>query len=377
MSYCFVCLFRADKSTSGLALRIPLLWKELAKKGENVTLIINQSLFNKTLFNLEDRFLNKVYIIPEPIDFKVASLFYVPPILLYLFSIKNINKFHLSVGGAYFVDYLKFISKLLSRKITIHTSIGSKNLDMIVDGDLESRYYKLHVNLMDKADRIDCLYSPEGFPKHRYKCVQSPGSFSWKYSTETIKNMDIGLYKSDDIVFVGTLLPQKNYQLAVDAYKELSKHFKDMYLSKIPKLIIIAPSVSDDLKIEIDKFNKIDDGLIVIESYSNINQVLRSSYLFLSLQDYDNYPSQSLIEAMIFGCTIIATNFGETRSIVKVENGNTLINKDVNELVCAIEYLLNKKRVTNLENRQVILKEHTIERYANYFKRNFLKYIDN
>lgn len=376
MSYCFVCLFRADKGTSGLALRIPLLWKELATKGEDVTLIINQSLYDKTLCNLDCDLVSRIYIIPELIDFKIISLLYVPPILFYLLTVKNTKKFHLSVGGAYFIDYLKITAKFLSKEIFIHTSIGSKNLDMIVGGDIENRYYKLHNNLMSKSDKIDCLYSPIGFPEYSHKCLQSPGSFSWKYSTETIRNMSVNSLKNTDIVFIGSLLPQKNYQLAIDAYKELSKDFNNVNQLENSKLIIVAPSIPQETKIEIEKFNKNGNGLIVIESYINVNKILQDSYLFLSLQDYDNYPSQSLIEAMIFGCTVIATNFGETKSIVKLENGNMLISKNVNELTDAIKIILNKQNVTNLANIQLILEEHTIEVYANYFKSNFLNYAD-
>mgnify|MGYP003601808214 CR=1 FL=1 len=373
MSYCFVCLFRADKSASGLAFRVPLLWKQLATEGEDVRLIINQSLYDKTLYNLERRLLNKVYIIPEPVDFRVTSLLCVPPILLYLFLIEKINKFHLSAGGAYFIDYLRLISKALYKEIIIHTSIGSKSLDMIVEGDLSSRYYKLHVNLMEKSDKIDCLYSPTGFPEYSYKCVQSPGSFSWKYNTNTIKGMDIGSCKSNDILFVGSLLSSKNYQLAIEGYKQLSKDSEVMRSLDYPRLIIIAPNIHEELKAEIDEFNKSSSGEILLESYNNIDDILQKSYLFLSLQDYDNYPSQSLIEAMVFGCTVIATDFGETRNIVKVENGNILIEKDVNELMDAIKNVLDRPHDKNEKNIKMILKNHTIENYAEYFKLNFLK----
>ncbi len=87
---------------------------------------------------------------------------------------------------------------------------------------------------------------------------------------------------------------------------------------------------------EIQLFNKGEVGHILLEKYENIDKLLKDSYIFLSLQDYDNYPSQSLIEAMAHGCSVIATNFGDTSKIVKVNYNNYLIEKDVSELVDAM-----------------------------------------
>ena len=369
MSYYFICLFRADKSTSGLALRIPALWKVLAEQGEDVYLIINHSLYDKTLKGIDKSVLNKVHIIPENLGFKASCLAYVPPLLTYLALIKDIKFFHLSVGGAYFIDYLKIISKVFSKDITIHTSIGSKNLDMIVDGNRESRYYKLHINLMKKSDKIDCLYSPEGFPQFKDKCIQSPGSFSWKFDTKYINNIAMDTKKNNDIVFCGSLLPQKNYRLAIDSYKKLSGNL--LSENKF-NLILVAPNIPKELLLEIDSFNTNNVGKIIIEDYKNIDRVLKNSYIFLSLQDYDNYPSQSLIEAMIFGCTIIATDTGETSKLVKENFNNILIKKDINELIEAMITLINKPNSINVKNINLIKREHTVELYADYFRYNFL-----
>lgn len=369
MSYCFVCLFRADKSTSGLALRIPTLWKSLAEQGEDVSLIINKSLYDKTINEIDSPILEKVYIIPENLGFKVSCLFYVTPLLLYLIAIKKTRRFHLSVGGAYFIDYLRLLEKSLSDKIIIHTSIGSKNLEMIVAGNKKSRYYQLHLNLLNKCDKVDCLYSPNGFPQHKQKCLQSPGSFSWRYNTQYIQNLELPYYKNDNIVFCGILTEAKNYRLAIKSYKKLLAHHNYKHP---PNLIIIAPEVSKDLLFEINDFNKGSTGKIIFKDYKDINQILKDAYIFLSLQIYDNYPSQSLIEAMAFGCTIIATDVGETRKMINENHGNLLISNNVNDLVEAIITLMERPHYTNFLNKEFIMKNHTLESYSSYFKNNFL-----
>lgn len=46
------------------------------------------------------------------------------------------------------------------------------------------------------------------------------------------------------------------------------------------------------------------------------------SKIFLSLQNYENYPSQSLLEAISSGNYIIASDVGDTNSIVKTDFGS-------------------------------------------------------
>ncbi|WP_169293979.1 glycosyltransferase [Advenella sp. EE-W14] len=373
INYCFITLFRADKSASGLAFRMPLLWKSLSEKHDNIYLIINKSLYKKTLSNLNQKEKNNIYIIPEFMGFKATSFLYTPLLIIFLLFFKKINKFHLSVGGAYFINFLEKIRKLTNKKILIHTSIGSKNLEMITGGNKKSRYYKLHKNLLSKADKIDCLYSPNGFPEHRKKCIQSPGSFSWKYSSEKIKKINLPLKKTNNILFSGSLIKQKNYDLAINSYILFcNKQTKSFDLT--PKLIISAPFIHQELKTEVDEFNKKKKGEIIFTNYNEIDSLLKSSFVFLSLQDFDNYPSQSLIEAMANGCTIIATNTGETKKIVKEKIGNYIIEKDINMLAATlIKIFNNTNNLSNFENRNFILKNHTIENYSQHFFNNFIK----
>lgn len=368
--YCFVCLFRADKSASGLAFRIPLLWKEISSNNEDIFLIINKSLYAKVLSDLDDKLKKKVFIIPEFMDFKLSSLIFTPFLLMYLIFFKKNYKFHLSVGGVYFMDFIRFVSKIINKNIVLHTSIGSKNLNMITNGDKKHRYYKLHENLLNKVDKVDGLYDPNGFPEYKDKFVQSPGSFSWKFNTDKINSIRFPELKNKDIVFCGSLIDQKNYRLAIDGYKNFCAKLK---LDICPNLYIVAPSVPSVIIKECEEFNQISIGNILFENYKNLNDLLRRSYIFLSLQDFDNYPSQSLIEAMVNGCTVIATDFGETRKLVQTSNGNILIDKDITQLSEAIESLLTKESLVNYGNFQFILDNHTLEKYSEYFYDNFVR----
>ena len=370
MSYGFICLFRADIAASGLAFRVSRLWLDIYQNhNKNTFLIVNKSLFDKTLRGLKDEDLNNVYIIPEFLGFKLSMVLFVPLLLIYLIFLKNVRKIHLSNGGAFFLKFLKKIDNLIPKnKLILHTSIGSKNLDMITGGNKESKYYKLHVDLLNSVDKVDCLYSPEGFPDYAYKCLQSPGSFSWRYSTSDILNVQKS-DKKNDILFCGSFLPQKNYRLAIDAYIDFCNQST---IGRKPRLYMVTPIIPDEIREEILVFNEKKIGEILFLNYDDFLLKISDIYIFLSLQDYDNYPSQSLIESMIFGCTVIATKDGETSRLVD-SSCNSLVNKNINEIVEALNFYFNRQPGFNYANNEIILKNHIIEVYSNYFYNNFVK----
>lgn len=94
---------------------------------------------------------------------------------------------------------------------------------------------------------------------------------------------------------------------------------------------------------------------------------LSDSLIFLSLQERENYPSQSLIEAMACGNAIVATDVGLTRQLVKEEFG--ILVHDKQSLVEAIDNLLLDYDATILRGeraRDFVMTEHTVEKYYNY-----------
>jgi len=96
-------------------------------------------------------------------------------------------------------------------------------------------------------------------------------------------------------------------------------------------------------------------------------QILGRSSVFVSLQDRENYPSQSLLEAMICGNAIVATDVGETWRLVDEANGFR-IPPAVDDVVNAIVMLLNNPQLAQLglASRQCVLTQYTPERFFTY-----------
>lgn len=103
---------------------------------------------------------------------------------------------------------------------------------------------------------------------------------------------------------------------------------------------------------------------------------LSRSKIFLSLQKINNYPSQSLLEAMACECAIIATDVGETRKILD-ERCAVLIPYESEALKKSISYLISHDREAaelGKRARERVLRDHTIERYLDYFKKEIIKH---
>jgi len=97
--------------------------------------------------------------------------------------------------------------------------------------------------------------------------------------------------------------------------------------------------------------------------------IMARAKVFLSIQQYENYPSQSLIEAMASGCAIIATDVGETRRLLHPKCA-VLIPNDGQALADAMTLLAEdaaKRKDLAKAAQLLILQSHTIERFADYF----------
>ena len=83
----------------------------------------------------------------------------------------------------------------------------------------------------------------------------------------------------------------------------------------------------------------------------DMTEIMPRAVAFFSLQENENYPSQSLLEAIACGCFCIATDCGDTGRIIKSEFG-TMVHKDAHELGCAIQKVISMTYETREEARK-------------------------
>ena len=78
---------------------------------------------------------------------------------------------------------------------------------------------------------------------------------------------------------------------------------------------------------EMIKENNLND--IIYRQYSkDLADVFSKSSCFVSTQDFENFPSLSLMEAMSSGNAIIARNVGQTNLLVKDNKNGYLLSED-------------------------------------------------
>ena len=213
---------------------------------------------------------------------------------------------------------------------------------------------------MNSNFRIDCLDENiqnkirKYYPNKSSNVFASPCSFI-NYQDTDCSEGD----KTNTICFAGRLEEFKGVHLLKEILLAIidNTNFnviilgKGSYYAKIEE-IIIKHNLSNRIK---------------IGYYTDIKHVLRSSIIFLSIQKEENYPSQSLLEAMACKNAIIATDVGLTKKIVKNEFGE-LIKFDKDDLLNSIIKLSLRSDLLSMgvRAREFALSNHNIDKFHNY-----------
>lgn len=204
------------------------------------------------------------------------------------------------------------------------------------------------------SSKVDCL--SEDIIDYASKYIESNDKKKLRLSPCSFINYDLIEQTTErdiDVAFVGRFVEGKGLEL----------------LERIDSKL-------EDINIHICGFGNFNPHIDHANIYKidNAFSTLARSKIFLSIQQYENYPSQSLLEAMASGCAIIATDVGLTRKILD-ESCCIFINYDSDELIHAINYLLsNPDLIKDLGSnaKKKAMSEHNISIYANYFINEFM-----
>jgi glycosyltransferase involved in cell wall biosynthesis len=216
---------------------------------------------------------------------------------------------------------------------------------------------------LENSDYIDFL-SPfilEGIKERGLKIKEKSVSITPCSFTDYSKCRmgDKGIFQ---VAFAGRLEVNKNPVLFLEAAIRLSNKYPD---------ILFHIMGEGRLSQEINNKAHIS-GLTNIKFHGfhpHPTEILADTSVFVSIQTTNNYPSQSVLEAMGCGNAIIATDVGDTRMFINERNG-ILIDLDVSKLVNAIETLyLNKdlREQLGIYAYSYVRENHSIEKMAGYY----------
>lgn len=336
----------------------------------------------------ERRFLRVLNVIKNKADIDVrlicnTSLYESAVNLNLLSSLDNVNLFK-DKNCWDFIRFPLFVIRTLidEKPNVVHLVLIQKSLSLLylllllkrkrhsikVVSTVASYLYAYNLNLswFDKlayklflscSDSVDSLYANIVNIKNK-KIYYTPCSF-------TDYNRFTSSKKENIIVFAGRLIEEKNPSLFLEAINKVV-NIKKNSAALSCKFYIIG---NGPLKSMLQKYvfnNNLSNYVVFCEG--DTANVLARSKIFVSLQQYENYPSQSLLEAIACKNLIIATDVGDTKKIVK-EKFAKLIEPNVDSLADAMVELLEDEDEQNLKVEKLlndIKVNHNIDRFINY-----------
>ncbi|MCX6250384.1 MAG: glycosyltransferase [Bacteroidetes bacterium] len=171
--------------------------------------------------------------------------------------------------------------------------------------------------------------------------------------------------KSETVIFMARLYWDKNPLVFLEAVKIFNQSYPSF---KNVEFLVLGEGPMEK---EVRTY-AIANNLVNVHFTGSVArpfEYLRKSKIFVSIQIGNNYPSQSLMEAMACENVIIATDVGETRLLV-TENEGVLIPLNANDLANALLKLIsNPQLISDLGKnaRLSVLTNHSVERFAQYF----------
>lgn len=159
-------------------------------------------------------------------------------------------------------------------------------------------------------------------------CIQS------RYSGKIFNNQTT---KKNHIVLASRLTLAKQPMLFVEALHLLRQ--KNIPLNDWKFFIYGQGHLENDIRQKLTDY-KLND-MVTVSHEKDLTHVFEESKCFVSTQDYENFPSLSMNEAMAAGNAIISRNVGQTGLFVKDQLNGLLLKEDnAQGLANAIEYYI-------------------------------------
>lgn len=264
---------------------------------------------------------------------------------------------------------------IFSHRYTVILSLNS--YDLCLGNYKNGLQKKSFYTLLKSVNQLDCLYpSKINDLKNTINNLSLKRKIEITYPNSSFTDLEKFKQKHQKqnyIIFASRLIKQKNPELALQAIYECrtvirDKNYKVYFAGDGPLYTVIEEYI---------KLNEIED-IVLLTGNIDLSDILSKSKIFLSLQEIENYPSQSLLEAISSGNYIIASDVGDTKRIVKKDFGRLIrLNVDIlaKSLIEAIEVTSHKEKmdIISTKTRDFAIKNFQISSYAKHIKNIWIK----
>lgn len=177
------------------------------------------------------------------------------------------------------------------------------------------------------------------------------------------------------IVTVGRFVKQKDYPTALRSFKLLKEEFT---ITRLKYIVIGYGPLEKEIRSIVQSMGLESDVQIMINP-PNISEILRNSDIFLSTSLFEGV-SNAIMEAMVAGLPIVATEVGDNKYLIKNSyNGYLVPCGNIRLLMQKLKYLCEsaEKRTSFGKNNQLILeKDFSISKMVNNYILLFKKLED-
>ncbi len=185
-------------------------------------------------------------------------------------------------------------------------------------------------------------------------CIQS------RYSG---KKFNMNISKKNNIIYAGRLTIAKRPLMFVEALRILKE--KNKLTNEWNYFIYGKGNLEAEVIQKIKEYDLSD--FITVTHSADMTPVFEDSKCFISTQDFENFPSLAMNEAMAAGNAIISRNVGQTNLFVKHLVNGILAYPDTEEgLANAIEYYITNPQIhKSMQNESIRLTEevHTFQNF--------------
>ncbi len=274
-------------------------------------------------------------------------------LLLVRYVLARRRLFHLVLGGAYIALPLMVLRP--DHRVVI--SVTNRNLAAMVGVSWALPIYRF---ALMRCDGIDAL--TEGIRLD----LLGRGIAGEKIAVPSGSVIDVEHFqpasnKDSWVVFAGRLVEEKNPLLfleTIPAIRRAVPAARFFLLGEGP----LRPQVEEVL----DRLAL--RGVVEAGFRPDLASVLGKARVFVSLQRQDNYPSQSLLEAMACGVATVATDVGLTWRLVDEATGLRVKPNPDDIAEAVISLLRDPQRCDRLGQaaRQLVMEQHSENRYRAY-----------
>lgn len=350
-----VLYLHISQNLGGVEKRFATLYLHLlADPDRNTTVIMSRSFISKLPFSPKIKGCNRLikygFVHKKSGRFSryldYLSLVF---ILLLIFQ-KKYDVAHFPTSGSrLFFSYVRAGKKVVSEVTSYRKWL---------ERDLHSPQFQRAIK---RGAYVDCLDSNiaeavrSAYSGHKRQVFAAPCSFADYAGTECVFSK-----KERAICFCGRLIEIKGTDILLEILEDLLNRTSW-------KIYILGNGDQKHRFVDYLEKHKVHDRMIVGYT-SNPKEYLKKTMLFLSLQSDENYPSQSLLEAMACSNIPLATNVGLTGQLVRKDFG--FLVSDASDLLRVLISLENESldvlEQMGLQARKFVIQRHNVQLYSKY-----------